>query len=185
MSNMPLIRTRSPIRSLRRERQWGITSVNTSIVSAGHAGQKNIDLMAGIRSASAYQMPGVTASALRFNVNYRPTSWAAGDDVTVACGVIWATDRAIAAGGVSLPNPDADDADWMFHDLRTMSAPGNGFDTADSDIPPHNSQLLIRNDSMRKQRENDSTLVMIFESVLLQSTSLQIFVGGRALFLLP
>ena len=182
---MTLRNRRMAPRGKRRDRQWGITSANGSIVASGHAGQLAIDLMTNLRVATGYQMPGVTASALRFNVDYRGTTWKAGDDITMAMGVIWATDRAISSGGVALPNPATDDADWMFHDIRTLSSPGNGFDVADSDIQPGNSQLVISNDSMRKQRENDSTLVMIFESILLQAVSVQMFVGGRALFILP
>ena len=133
---MTMARRRLPGRSPRRDRQWGITNTNGTVAAATHAGQLTVDLMAGIRAASGYNLPGVTASALRFNINYRPTVWTLGDDVTVACGVIWATDRAITAGGVALPNPGVDDADWLFHDIRSLICPGNGFDATDSDVAP-------------------------------------------------
>ena len=183
---MPRYANTRPPRGQRRERMWGITSTNGTVAAATHAGMLTIDMMTELRTDVGYTMPAVTASALRFNIDYRPTVWKLGDDVTVAMGVIWATEKAIVAGGVALPDPSADQADWLFHDIRTLICPGTGFDTStDSDVAPRDGRLVISNDSMRKQRENQSTLVMLFRVILLQATSLQVFVGGRTLFILP
>jgi len=50
---------------------------------------------------------------------------------------------------------------------------------------PRFSHFEINSDSMRKQRENHSSLRLIVSATLLTSTQVQIFVGGRVLFLLP
>ena len=87
---------------------WGLTSTNGTVAAATHAAMLTVDLMTELRTDVGYTMPAVTASALRYNINYRPTVWTLGDDVTVAMGVIWATEKAIVAGGASLPDPSAD-----------------------------------------------------------------------------
>ena len=140
-----------------------------------------IPLMGELEADLGMELNNVTASAIRLNVTYRLTAAQSTDDTTVAMGIIWATDRAIAAGGVALPDPSADHADWMFHDIRTLV----GESGIDQDSMPRNGFLEIRNNSMRKQRENGSSLVALFRVTLLQATSVQIFVGGRTLFLLP
>ena len=140
-----------------------------------------IPLMGELETDLGMELNNVTASAIRLNVTYRLTTAQSTDDTTVAMGILWATDRAIAAGGVALPDPSADHADWMFHDVRTLV----GESGTDQDSMPRNGFLEIRNNSMRKQRENASSLVALFRVTLLQATSLQIFVGGRTLFLLP
>jgi len=70
----------------------------------------------------------------------------------------------------------------MFHDIRTLSS---SRDVVDIDEQVPGSMLVIRNDSMRKQHENASSLLIIFRASLLQSVAIQVFIGGRVLFLLP
>ncbi len=161
---------------------WGIISSNGSIVAATHAGQLIVPLQGKLETDLGASLNQATASAIRVNVNYRLTASTTGDDCTVACGVMWATDAAVAVGGTSIPDPHEDHADWMFHDIRTLSS---SRDVTDVDEQVLGSFMQIRNDSMRKQRENNSQLIMVFRCSILQPTSLQVFIGGRVLYLNP
>ena len=173
---------RLAIRAPRRSRGWSITMTNGSIVAATHAGMLAVDLSVGLEQDIGTEFRDVTASALRFNIDYRNTTATTGDDTFVACGIGWVTDRAFAAGGVALPDPSTDHTDWMFHDARVLVA---SRDITDIDEMVPNGHLQVVNNSMRKQRENGSKLVAIFRATILQQTQLQVFIGGRALFLFP
>ena len=174
-------RNRQIIRAPRKERMWGIVSVNFSIIANTAAAMVSASLMAFLRADVEYDLPGVTASAIRLNVMYRQTTAQSTDEDTLAMGVGWISDTAIASGGAALPDPSTDHFDWMFHDIRTLKASGS----TDSDQTPFNGQFSIKNDSMRKQRENHSTLSLVVRATLLQSASVQVFLGGRVLYLLP
>ncbi len=171
------------IRSARKERQWSIVSTNGTVAAASHAGQLAIDLGSGVETAIAANLHNVTASALRINVNYRMTTANVGEEITVICAIAWVSQRAFTTGGTALPSLDSDHYDYMFWDQRTIAATPNV--ATDTDDMPLNSMLKIRNDSMRKQNENAQVLAIIFRAILLQPSSLQVFVGGRTLFLLP
>ena len=177
MTSRPLGRVRTP----RRPRQWGITSTNGTVASATPAGKLLIDLTIGLENELSVQMHNTTVSALRYNITYRQTAASVGDDDVIAMGIAWISNNALAAGPDAVPNPASDNFDWIFHDIRTVSATT----ATDLDNVARNGAWTIRNNSMRKQRENNSTLLMVTEVTLLQSASIQVFVGGRALFLLP
>jgi len=179
MTNRSITRFRR--NGVRRARQWGIINANGSLIAATHAAQIAFELNAELDSDLASNMHNVTASAMNINVTYRQTAGMRGDDDTIWCGVAWVSQRAFDAGGVALPDPSTDHYDWMFNDGRTLV---NEL-AADGDVMARNGFLEVRNNSMRKQRENSSVLVMIFRSILLQSTSVQVFVSGRTLFLFP
>ena len=141
--------TRRIVRTPRRARQWAIAPVaGGTIVAATHAGMLTVPLMSELETDLGMELNNVTASAIRLNVTYRLATAMSTDDTTVAMGILWATNRAIAAGGVALPDPSQDHADWMFHDIRTLV----GESGTDQDSHPRNGFLEIRNNSMRKQR---------------------------------
>ena len=161
---------------------WGMTFSNVTIAAATHAALVAVPLDTGLEGEIGSNLHDATASAIRLNVSYRLTAATQGDDVTMAMGIGWISDTAIAAGGVSVPSPISDHYDWMYHDVRTMAASPA---SAGGDEILANGYIEIRNNSMRKQRENASGLVAVFQANLLQSTSVQVFVGGRVLFLNP
>ncbi len=177
MTNRFIPRIRSP----RKERNWGITNSNQNLAAATAAGMVQFDLQGLIRTDLGFQMPGVTASAIRLNVSYLQIGAQSTDEDIVACGIAFVSDTAVASGGADLPDPSIDHYDWMFHDIRMLSATP----LTDLDSIARNGFFQIKNDSMRKQCENHSSLMMVFRATQLQSTSIQIFVGGRVLFLLP
>ncbi len=160
---------------------WGIVETNFTIVTATAAGMVGVNLMAALQADVGYDLPGVTASAIRLNVSYRQTGAMNGDDDVLSMGIGWVSDTAVTAGGNALPDPSTDHWDWMFHDSRALTASG----TADADQVARNGFFTIKNDSMRKQRENHSSLTIVVRATILQSTTVQVFVGGRILYLLP
>ncbi len=151
-------------------------------MTASHAAILPVNLLAPYEVDIGAELHNVTISALNFNINYRLTASTTGDDVTVFCGVIIVGLDAFTIGGTSLPDPASDHSDWMFWESRTLTS---SRDVTDVDEQVYNSQLEIRNRSMRKMRENHSVLAMIFRCTVLQPTSLNIFIGGRGLILLP
>ena len=166
---------------VRKERQWGIHSSNQTLSTAGHAGMLSFDLSANIETSIGANLHNVTVSALKYRIRVRcvaaPTVFAT---FQVAFGIMWATNDAIAQGGLSLPQPSIDDGDWIWHNIRSWQA-----DVATALAPLHpRDDMVIDNKSMRKQRENNSTLILIADGITIPS-SMQIIVGGRALFLLP
>ena len=163
-------------------RMWGIVNENGSLIAATHAGQLVFDLQKKLEADIGSNLHDATASAIRINVNYRVTGSSEGDDTTIALGIGWVSNAAFAVAGVSVPDPVEDHFDWMFHDIRTFSS---AIGATDVDEAPRNSMIEIRNNSMRKQRENNSKLVLVTRAVLLQPTSCQVFLGGRVLFLNP
>ena len=172
----------APARPARRARQWGITTVNSSIIAATHAGMKSIDLLNTLEGDLSVEIHNATISALNINVNYRLTGSTTGDDTTIFCAVGLFGEDAFGVGGVSLPDPSTDHADWMYWDARTLTS---SRDVTDVDEQVFNSQLEIRNRSMRKMRENHQRLGILFRATLLQATTVQVFVAGRVLVLLP
>ncbi len=160
---------------------WGITSANVTLAANTQAAMVAVDLMQRLESDLELKLYELTASAIRLNITYRSTTGMLGDDDTIAMGIAWISDTAFAAGGAALPDPSTDHFDWMFHDIRTITSEL----AADGDSVPRQGFFTVVNDSMRKQRENHSQLVAVFRAPLLQSTSIQVFVGGRVLFLLP
>ena len=174
--------SRAIIRAPRRARQWALHTTNQTIVAATHAGQVAFDLLQAIEGDLSAEINNATISALNYNVNYRLTGSTTGDDTTVICAIALVGEDAFGIGGTSLPDPSTDHADWMFWDARTLTS---SRDVTDVDEQVFNSQLEIRNRSMRKMRENHQRLAMIVRSPLLQATQVQIFVAGRALVLLP
>ncbi len=177
MTTRSIIRTRTP----RKNRMWGITNQNGTIIAATHAALLVIELQSLLQVDVDVNFFDLTASAIRLNISYRQTTAKLGDDDTVAMGIAWVSESALAVGGVAIPDPSTDHFDWMFHDIRTVTSEL----AADGDSVARNGAWTIRNDSMRKQRENHSNLVAVFRATLLQSVSVQVFVGGRVLFLMP
>ena len=155
---------------------------NGTVAAATHAGILAMDLGGELEGDLAANLHNVTASALRINVTYRNVSATTGDDTTVSCGIAWVSNDAFGIGGTSLPDPSTDSYDWMFWDTRTL---GVSRDVTDVDEMVANGFMQINNNSMRKQRENHSTLAILFRCTLLQQTTLQVFVGGRTLFIFP
>ena len=168
------------IRVPRRPRQWGITHANGAIVAATHAGMSVLDLGAGLEASLGYKLNNVTVSAIRFDLHYSFQATAViGDRVVAPWGIAIVGADARVAGGVSLPDPSADDADWIAHGSMNVVA-----DAAAVISRPRNGHITISNNSMRKMRENNSSLVLLHRATLLDDP-ISIFFSGRVLFLLP
>ena len=163
----------------RRSRQWGITNVSTSLTVASFAGKSVIDLSAALEANLGLTLNNVTASAIRIKLIISfLTGGTLGEGGAGAYGIMWASNTAITAGVASIPDPIADDADWMAHGKFTIFV-----EQTHAHIPRGGIQM-ISNDSMRKQRENNSSLVLVTEASLAVH-GMGLGIGGRVLFLLP
>ena len=165
----------------RRARQWGITITNGTLGSpAAETSKVVFDLQAGLEIDLDYNLNNVTASAIRLDIvlSFLTASTIGTDSARGAYGVIWAGNDVIAAGNEFLPNPVDDSADWMAH---------GGFQIFSESIVAHvpeGGHRIMENDSMRKQRENNSSLVFICSGAVV-THAVQVAVMGRTLFLLP
>ena len=173
---------RTIIRTQRRARQWAMKSINFSFTAVDHAGMKSIDLLSELETDMGFELSNVTISALNYNVNFRMSGSTEGDDDTVSVGIILVGQDAFTVGALSLPDVTGDHADWMYWSGHTMSS---SVGTVDADEQVFNGQLEIRNRSMRKMRENHQVLAMLVGAEVLQTMTIQVFVAGRALVLLP
>ena len=167
---------RQAIRSARRARQWAITAQNFTLSAMTVA----VDLQSGLEVDLDANLHNVTVSAIRTTLDLQfAAGLTIGDRTLCYFGIIWLSNDAIAAGGSSLPNPANDSADWIMHGTRLV--------VSESTLihKPRGGQLNFFGDSMRKQRENNSSLVMIGATVTPSEHGVQCFVGGRVLFILP
>jgi len=102
----------------------------------------------------------------------------AGDRAVGAYGITLVSADAFAAGPASLPDPTADDADWIAHGSFAVVSP-----VAAVVSQNQFAEIHIDNDSMRKVRENNSVLALIIRATTLDDP-ISIFISGRTLFIL-
>ena len=171
---------RIPIRAPRRPRQWALAPTGIgSVIGTTEATKLFFDLQAALETDLAYNLNNVTASAIRLDISIIfQTGGTVGQLSVLHFGIGWFQDDAIAAGVASLPNPSNDSFDWMAHRKRAVVCETTGANL------PRGGTFQIYNDSMRKQRENHSTLGMVVSATTLLQ-EVDISVGGRTLFLLP
>jgi len=164
---------------VRRARQWGLTVSNGTITAATDAGSLLFDLGIGIEVALGQTLSNMTVGAIRLDIDFHAQSTAViGDQYRMMWGIIIVSKDAFAVGATSIPDPTADHADWMAHGNVDLVA-----DVAGSTSRPRFSHVEIRNDSMRKIRENNSKVILKVRGITIQDP-VQVFVAGRVLFLL-
>ena len=166
---------RPVVRGARRARQWTIINKNATLSSTTAI----IPLQDTLETALGFNLNNVTVTALRLTIDLQfATASTIGDRVLTYFGVIWAGNDAIAAGAASLPDPTVDPADWIMHGTRLIISDSILIHT------PRNAQINFFGDSQRKQRENNSSLVLLAKNQV-SDHGVQMFVGGRVLFILP
>ena len=119
---MPMSHARTIVRAPRRARQWAQHRSNSSIGAATHAGQRTLNLLSDLEVDLGSELHNITVSALNFNVNYRLTGSATGDDTSIVVGIVMVGQDAFDVGSASLPNVVSDHADWMFWEGRTLTS---------------------------------------------------------------
>ena len=163
----------------RRTRQWSVVDQSISIVTGG-AVAGLINLTTELEVALGFNAHNWTASALRLNMSVdRVATGGASDTARLIWGVGWFNNDAVAAGAASLPNPAIDNADWYAHGSYVWHASGTGARNGDD----ANTQVPVHSDSMRKQRENNSSLMFIARATF-SDVQVQINLAGRVLYLL-
>jgi len=182
MTTRSIVRTNRFRGGVRKERQWGITHANGTIVLATKAGMLIAELTSGLETTLGVEAHNWTVAALKFRLDVHGlATGTANDQVVLSAGIAWVGNDAFAAGAGSLPDPSDDNADWIWHSGIALSFPTTGAGGSPA-IPP--GGFVIDNKSMRKQRENNSTLVLHVRATTLART-VTVFISGRALFLLP
>ena len=167
-------RSRTP-RGARRSRQWGTNLANFTLSTTSVA----IDLQAELESDLGFNLHNTTIGAIRTTLDMHFAAGSTvGDQTMLYFGILWFNNEAVAAGGASLPNPTHTQADWIMHGSRLLISESTALHQ------PRNAHMDFFSDSQRKQRENNSTLVLI-GTASLADHGVQCFVGGRVLFLLP
>jgi len=171
--------SRNRITVPRRPRQWGITHISGSIIAATEAASLTVNLSGGVEVSLGQTMANWTISAIRLRLTFHNQATAVvGDSAFGAWGIVLVGSDAFIAGPASLPNPAADDADWIAHGSFSTVA-----EIAAVVSAPRNSEVVINNDSMRKVRENNQKLLIILRATVLQDP-VTINISGRVLFLL-
>jgi len=166
-------------RTARRARQWGTQVAVVSVIGTTEAQKALIDLQAPLETDLGFSLNNVTASAMRYDLIFSFASGSTvGDAVRGAWGIAWLQNDAIAAGAASVPNPINDSFDWMAFGGFAFFSESTGQHT------PRGGLHLIDNNSMRKQRENHSTLTMVIAAAIAVN-AFNVSIMGRTLFLLP
>ena len=167
---------RATVRQQRRARQWAITNATFTASTTPVA----IDLQSQLEVDMDQNLHNVTAAAIRISLGcFFLTGSTVGERTWLYFGIIWMGNDAIVAGGASLPNPVNDSADWMMHGARLLTS------EATVGNLPRGGQIDFFSDFMRKQRENNSSLILIGVTSSLNEHSVSVHVGGRVLFILP
>ena len=162
----------------RMKRQWGLLNAgNFTVSGVADANIVAVNALGQLETALGFQMHNVTASAVRYRIGYDILG-DAGEVATIHCGLAWISLQAFVAGGAAIPRPDIDNYDWMAIHAATLVVPeGQAVGTK------HLVELDLHSDSMRKQRENSSVLVLVWCMSLLTATSVQVHPTGRVLIL--
>ncbi len=167
------------VRAPRRNRQWGITHVNGSIVVATDAGSMIVDLGSALETFLGNRLANVTVSAIRIQIQFDFQATAVvGDRVAGAWGITVVSNAAFETGAAAISDPTGDDADWMAYGAWSLIA-----DAAAVISRPRDGTIVIKNDSMRKMREANRALVLKLRPSQIDDP-ISIFVAGRVLFLL-
>jgi len=163
----------------RRARQWANVSTSISVIGVTEAQKGVFDLQSALEVDLDYNLNNVTASAIRLNLSFRYVVGSTlGDLNRGSWGIRWCSNDAVAAGAASLPNPVNDSADWMAHGSFAIISEST------SAHVPRGGNVVVENNSMRKQGENNSSLCIIIATVS-SAFTMQVDIGGRVLFLLP
>ena len=169
-------RNRTIVRAPRRPRQWGLTSQNGTVAGSSEATKLPISLDTDLEADLGFQLHNVTVGAGRITIGFHfATASTIGDRAMLHWGVIILPEDMPTT---EMPNPSTDHSDWLMHGARLMVSETILINK------PRGGDVNLFWDSQRKMRENHSKLVLIIVATTLEHT-IQAFVGGRVLFLLP
>ena len=134
------------------------------------------ELDLGLETDLDTQIHNATVGAGRINLDFHfATAGTIGERAMLHYGVIIIpVDMAVT----NMPNPMVDHSDWIMHGSQLL---------VNETIlinKPRGGRVELHWDSMRKMRENHTKVVCIISASLLEHT-VQVFIGGRVLFLLP
>ncbi len=143
---------------IRRPMSWVVGEAIPQGLAAGS--QQEIDLLA---SRSDFQRTDVTVTRVRGAGFLRATSDGVADHEMVL-GIIVITQQAFTVGGTSVPDPDQDNADWLWWN-QVYSVPAFQEDSAGvSRIINLPTMFEIDSKAQRKMNEENQTLVLVIKN---------------------
>ena len=170
---------RSRGRSARRARQWGLVSTSSTLPDATDGGKIIFDLTVPLEADLGFTLHNVTASAIRMLLTFSfSVGSSIGDHARGAFAIKWVSSDAFSSGATSVANPVNDAGDYMAYGNFSIFS-----ESALAHIPRGGLQV-ITNDSMRKQNENNSMLILIIVGAVVVSP-LTVTAQGRVLYILP
>ena len=117
----------------------------------------------------------LTIVRVRGQVLVRLEGGTAGDVYVGGCGLILATDAAVAAGAAAIPSPsDVLDAEWLWHAWCPMETED---DTATEELGTQVLRLEIDSKAMRKVKSN-MNLVFMADGIRLAGSSVSDWTYG-------
>jgi len=108
----------------------------------------------------------------------------AGATIIWYAGMVPVTEQAMAAGSASLPDPELDDGDFMWHDmgLYLQDTVRNDADSADLEVA-NTRYIEIDSKAMRKLNEDNQTLAYVFKNDASSSETVRQSIAARILLL--
>ena len=155
-------------------RTWAVLDNSTFSVSAVGT-PMGVDVLTNIKTNLDLVPHGVTASAIRITLGFDLVG-NENQKVDISYGVAWLSDAAVAAG--AWPDPAEESFDWMAYGSAMLEIPEG---VAAGKRIFH--ERLLHSDSMRKQGNARSSLVLIAGLALTTVTSVTVHSSGRVLVL--
>ncbi len=115
-------------------------------------------------------------------VQINGTSGGGTKNVVWYAGMVVVSEDAMGVGGSSLPDPELDDGDWMWHDMGFMrtNVVRNDADTADLERGGIR-YIEVESKAMRKLMEDNKTLAYIFKNDASSSSAVTQSIAARIL----
>ena len=155
-------------------RTWAV--LDNSIFSVSAVGAPmGVDILTNIKTNLDLVPHGVTASAIRITLGFDLVG-NENQKVDISYGVAWLSDAAVAAA--AWPDPAEESYDWMAYGSAMLEIPEG---QAAGKRTFH--ERLLHSDSMRKQGNARSSLVLVAGLALTTVTSVTVHSSGRVLVL--
>ena len=169
-----VMRSRSSRGSSRRQRFW--SNFGTGVFTLVGGGRASSNLTANLMTAFP-EMKDYTLLRIRGTFQMNAQVFAT---TTIDVGIIVVTRQAFEAGTTSVPDPELDDADWLWYSTLTHRGQRTERSAGVFAESPH--ALEIDNRAMRRIQGNEQRVIMSVKNR--SGSNVDIDIEGRILFLL-
>ena len=151
-------RRRFAVTRVRRPMSWVISHTVSSAIAAN--AKRDTDLLATRSDAQRTEM---TVTRTRGAITVRADSDASTEGILLG-GIIVVTQQAMAVGGASIPDPEIDNADWLW--FGVMMTPSSLYADAGGVERVFNQghQFSVDSKAMRKLGEENKTLALVLKN---------------------